>query len=150
MKPLKHTLFFLLTLAIALTMTGCGPSAEEVYLTNFNERFTAYSVAMEQAAAQFKGTDPSILEDQAWVDATIATLDNLDAVGQTLASTPVEDVPEKFTALDQLLVDISDQTTVFTTAMKDGLVSGDKDAMLAALDELEAILGLVQQAQAEL
>ena len=150
MQTLKRSILVLLTLTLALVATGCGPSAEEVYFNNLNTAVTEYSDAMNGVAAQFEGRDASILEDQAWKDATFAALDRLDAAGQALVSTPADQVPEKWANLDNILVQISDQTTVFTTTMKDAIDAGDGDAMIASLDELQVVIGLMQQAGDEI
>lgn len=150
MQTLKRSILVLLTLTFALVATGCGPSAEEVYFNNLNTAVTEYNDAMNEVAAQFEGRDASILTDQDWKDVTFAALDRLDAAGQVLASTPADQVPEKWVNLDNILVQVSEQTTVFTTTMKDALEAGDGDAMIASLDELQVVITLMQQAGDEI
>ena len=147
MTALKRISLFLLAFALVLAASGCGPSVEETYFTNLTPAVEEYNAALAGVGTQFEGISNDALNDQAWMDATFAALDRLDAAGQALAATPNDQIPEKWVELDNTLVQISDQTTTFVTNMKAALESQDKDAMLAALDEFSVIGTLFEQAK---
>lgn len=150
MKSMKQFVLFVLVLAFVLVAAGCGPSAEETYFNRLNPAMDEFQAAMDELTAQFNGLSTDALNDQAWMDATFAALDRLEAAAQALAATPADQVPEKWMNLNDILVQVSDQTTVFTSAMKDALVTQDHDALMAAADEFMAIGDLMQQALDEL
>ncbi|MEW5827679.1 MAG: hypothetical protein AB1846_02225 [Chloroflexota bacterium] len=150
MQTLKRSILFLVALTFALAATGCGPSAEEIYFTNLTPAIEEYNAAMNEVAEQFGAADSSSLEDPDWMDGTFAALDRLDAAGQVLASTPADEVPEQWADLDNTLVQISEETTSFTTSMKAALEAGDKDAMLEALTGLDTVVQLFEQIKVEL
>ena len=150
MSTLKRSALFLFALIFAMAATGCGPSAEETYFTNLQPAVEDYNTAINEVGAQFDSINNDALNDQAWMDATFAALDHMESAAQTIAATPADQVPEKWADLNNLLVQVSDQTSLFVSDMKSALEAQDKDAMLAALDEFAAIGPLFEQVQAEL
>ncbi|MBI3175459.1 MAG: hypothetical protein HYZ25_17195 [Chloroflexi bacterium] len=150
MSTLKRFALFMFVLTLTLAVTGCGPSAEETYFTNLAPAVEDYNTAINEVGTQFDSINNDALNDQAWMDATFAALDHMESAAQTMAATPTDQVPEKWTDLNNLLVQISDQTSLFVSDMKSALESQDKDAMMAALDEFAAIGPLFEQVQAEL
>ena len=87
MTALKRTFLFLLAFALILAASGCGPSVEETYFTNLTPAIEEYNAALAGVGTQFEGISNDALNDQAWMDATFAALDRLDAAGQALART---------------------------------------------------------------
>ncbi len=150
MSTLKRLALFLFALMLTLAITGCGPSAEETYFTNLAPAVEDYNTAINEVGTQFDSINNDALNDQAWMDATFAALDHMDSAAQTMAATPTDQVPEKWADLNNLLVQVSDQTSLFVSDMKSALKAQDKDAMLTALDEFAAIVPLFEQVQAEL
>lgn len=147
---MKRFFMLVLVLALALVAAGCGPSAEETYFTNLTPAIEEYNAAMNEVSVQFNSMSADTLNDQAWMDATFATLDHLDTAGQALAATPADQIPENWANLNDLLVQIRDQNSLFVTDMKSALEAQDGDAMLAALEEFQGVITLFERVQAEL
>jgi hypothetical protein len=147
---MKRLLMFVLVLALVLVAAGCGPSAEETYFTNLTPAIEGYNTAMDGVSTQFNSLSAESLNDQAWMDATFAALDKLDSAGKAMGATPSDQVPEKWANLNDLLVQISDQNSLFVKDMKGALDAQDWDAMQTALNEYQGVITLFEQVQTEL
>jgi hypothetical protein len=143
----KRFVLFVLIFAFALAITGCGPSPEEIYFTNVSSAMNKYRADLDELGGELKSFTADSLNNEAWMEATFTALDSLNVDGQTLAATPSDQVPEKYADFNDILVQISEQTTVFVEDFKAALNSQDKAAILATMDKFKAVLALFQQSQ---
>jgi hypothetical protein len=131
---------------IASTLSACGPSATD-YANKVTSEMDAYSKSFEaamNAVTSAKSADD--MKTKEYKDKVAAALSVWEEDGKALGSIPAEEVPADYKAFNDVLVKLSDQTSVSASEVNAALAADNLDQLQTAINNMQKIIDLIDEA----
>jgi hypothetical protein len=137
------------TLSPIPTLTAQATATPDVYIISMSEKVPAYVDAyLEVVAYQQQVTDDtSLILDTDWKIKQGFALGTLELRGDEMAE--VQPTP-KYVALHSIITELAAETHLFSSAYAEGIDNLDADSLYQAVEHLQKMTTLLDQATAEL
>jgi len=142
----KRLIRLLILHVVFLAVLGCGLSAKSDYQKALQENLNAYADAFLDFAGAMQDVEinANTLNDEVWVTDVKTKLDAIQSAGNALGS--IEDVPEEYVVIDDLMKLIKLETTELVNNFNQGLDSEDIGMIETAVGNMDAVQGYLDQA----